>query len=782
MIYCYAFSVMKAKIPALLSGLFCICMIETASAVSRPSERVVAGLVERIAPQWKDRIRFVMSEPQAGQVDFFRLSQTTVKGGSHFNTEEQKGRNRVLVIEGNSPVSLASGLNWYLKYCCGCSLSFCGDQLDLPDELPPLDSTVEIQAIHPHGFYMNYCTFGYSTVYWDWNRWERELDLMALNGVTIPMAMVGAEVVWRNTLRRFGYSDAAIKRFLPGPPYLAWFLMGNMEELGGPLPDEWFERQERLQHRIVMRMREYGMKPVFQGFFGMVPSDLNEKFPDAHLISQGEWNGLQRPPVLDPSDSLFVRMAKVWYEEYDKLFGETDYYGGDLFHEGGRTGGLDVAEAARRVQNAMLAANPRATWMIQAWGDNPQSALLRGLDPAHTIVVDICAEYWSRWQERKAFGGFPWIWSHLTNYGANVGLHGRLKAIAEEPIRGLNDSVASQWMVGVGATPEGIEVNPVVFDLGFEMRWRHEPPDLEHWLRDYAWRRYGARIEELERAWMIFLETAYGTYDGSRRPSESVFCAPPSLKGRRITASAWSQCRVYYDPVRYAEGVGIFLEAAESLKMRETYRYDAVDFVRQYLADLGREAYYGWVEAFQSGDRQRFDSLTQRFLDLMIDQDRLLSTHPQFHVARWLEQARRASRNTEVQDLYEYNARLLIGMWTPFRSPVRDYAHKEWGGMLRDYYLPRWSAYVAYLGRNWDRRDAICVRDGGKSTDGADEGRVHDVPLSVDGIVAGVEDCPDFFENEMKWVRSTVQYKNAYTEDPVQVAVELFRKYAGCNY
>ena len=102
--------------------------------------------------------------------------------------------------------------------------------------------------------------------------------------------------------------------------------------------------------------------------------------------------------------------------------------------------------------------------------------------------------------------------------------------------------------------------------------------------------------------------------------------------------------------------------------------------------------------------------------------------------------------------------------------------------MLRDYYLPRWSAYVAYLGRNWDRRDAICVRDGGKSTDGADEGRVHDVPLSVDGIVAGVEDCPDFFENEMKWVRSTVQYKNAYTEDPVQVAVELFRKYAGCNY
>lgn len=722
---------------------------------------VAERLVKRVAPELAGRVTFRIK--QAGE-PYFRIAEGT------------KGR---VAIEGDTPVSLASGLNWYLKYYCNSSLSFCGDQIAISEVLPVPDKPVEIRSPHRYSFYMNYCTFGYSTVWWDWERWEREIDLMALSGVTTPMAMVGAEVVWRNTLRRFGYTDEEIKRFLPGPPYLAWFLMGNMEGQGGPLPDEWFERQEALQRKIVARMREYGMNPVFQSFFGMVPSDLKQKFPQAHIIPQGEWNGLVRPPVLDPSDSLFGAMAQVWYEEYEKLYGKADYWGGDLFHEGGHTGGLNVAEAARGVQVAMRAANPEAVWMIQAWGENPQTALLKGLDPKHTIVVDICAEYWSRWQERGAFGGFPWIWAHLTNYGANVGLHGRLQAIAEGPVRGMNDSLAGRWMAGVGTTPEGIEINPVTFDLGFEMRWRDTVPDLKRWITDYAHRRYGEKLPMVDSAWRIFLRTAYGTYDGSRRPSESVFCAPPSLKGRNITASAWSQSRIYYDPQLFAKGVKLFLEAAPQLSDRETYRYDAVDFVRQYLADLGREAYYGMTEAYKTGDREGFDSLSARFLGLIADQDALLSTHSMFDVSRWIDAARRVSDDKQVQDLYEYNARLLIGTWTPFRSPVRDYAHKEWGGMLRDYYLPRWRNYIAYLGARWDSRNAVLAGEGqALASSGENEGKIHGTLRGpVKPMALPPNDKPDSFPAEAEWIKAVNPYTIDTAHDPVGRAVALFDKY-----
>ena len=113
--------------------------------------------------------------------------------------------------------------------------------------------------------------------------------------------------------------------------------------------------------------------------------------------------------------------------------------------------------------------NPDATWVIQAWLGNPKKELLAGLDRKHTLIVDLAAEFWDNWRKRKGFDGFPWLWSHISNYGANIGLHGRLDAIATGPIDGRKDPEASPSMKGTSSTPEGIEVNPVVFDLLNEM-------------------------------------------------------------------------------------------------------------------------------------------------------------------------------------------------------------------------------------------------------------------------------------------------------------------------
>ena len=45
--------------------------------------------------------------------------------------------------------------------------------------------------IDEYRYYMNVCTFGYSYVWWGWERWEREIDWMAMNGINIPLAFVG---------------------------------------------------------------------------------------------------------------------------------------------------------------------------------------------------------------------------------------------------------------------------------------------------------------------------------------------------------------------------------------------------------------------------------------------------------------------------------------------------------------------------------------------------------------------------------------------------------------
>ena len=69
--------------------------------------------------------------------------------------------------------------------------------------------------------YMNYFTHSYSCAWWDWRRWEREIDMMALNGINMPLAVTGVEAVWYKTLLQLGFSDLEARSFLAGLGFLA---------------------------------------------------------------------------------------------------------------------------------------------------------------------------------------------------------------------------------------------------------------------------------------------------------------------------------------------------------------------------------------------------------------------------------------------------------------------------------------------------------------------------------------------------------------------------------
>lgn len=46
-------------------------------------------------------------------------------------------------------------------------------------------------------YYQNVCTQSYSFVWWDWARWEQEIDWMALNGINLALAWSGQEAIWQ---------------------------------------------------------------------------------------------------------------------------------------------------------------------------------------------------------------------------------------------------------------------------------------------------------------------------------------------------------------------------------------------------------------------------------------------------------------------------------------------------------------------------------------------------------------------------------------------------------
>ena len=203
----------------------------------------ITGLLERIDPGASGKFKI---ELQRGGTDFFELDQAGNK----------------VVVRGNNYVSIATGIHWYLKYHAGIHLSWNCMKAQLPDVLPPVPRKERHETALQDRYYLNYCTHSYSMAFWDWARWEQEIDWMALHGINLPLALVGADTVWRNVLLKLGYTKDEANAFIAGPAFQAWWLMNNLEGWGGPNSDQWYEDRVALQKKILKRMREYGIRPV----------------------------------------------------------------------------------------------------------------------------------------------------------------------------------------------------------------------------------------------------------------------------------------------------------------------------------------------------------------------------------------------------------------------------------------------------------------------------------------------------------------------------------------
>jgi len=637
-----------------------------------------------------------------GKKDAKKFIFEQVQSASDKDNFEISSKGDKILIKGNSPIALASGLNWYLKYNANAHISWEATQLDLPGKFPKLDAPITKTSSFDYSYYLNYCTFSYTMAFWDWERWEKEIDWMAMNGINLPMAIVGTEAIWKNTLKRLNYTEAEINDFIPGPAFDAWWLMGNLEGWGGPISDEYIQQQVVLQQKILKRMKALGLKPVLQGFYGVVPNSLKEKYPDADIRDQGKWAaGFLRPAFLPSTDSLFNDISKIYYEELKKLYGDVAYFSGDPFHEGGTIKGIDLPDAGKKIISTMQEHFPNSTWLFQAWGRNPRQKLIEDINNDDIIILDLDCDNRPRWENRNGWSQKQWIWSNVNNFGGNVGMFGRMDVITSEFYRASNHPEYSSNLKGIGALMEGIENNSVIYELLYEQRWRSEAPDLNKWLSDYATRRYGVNNTNLNRAWQILRNTVYGKklpQDKStwqQGTSESILCARPALKIDRV--STWGGSVLYYNPAELFDAWKIFIDESDNIRNNEGFNYDVLNITRQVLANYGQYLHTKVIEAYNANNKTDFKKYSNKFLQLLDDQDVLLSSRDNLMLGNWIADARARGTNEAEKELFEYNARVQLTTWAANKSQLHEYAHKEWNGLLSDFYKPRWEMFFNYL-------------------------------------------------------------------------------------
>jgi alpha-N-acetylglucosaminidase len=688
-------------------------------------EEAASKLVERLLPGRAQEFVFEMIPAQDGR-DVFEL-------------ESREGK---VVVRGNSALSMAFGLNWYMKYYGHCNVSINGRQLNLPSPLPPVEKRFRLASWAKSRYLLNYCTFGYVKPWWDWPQWEKFIDWMALNGVNTPLAVTGQEGVWQAVGRKLGMTDAEIEAFLPGPPYLPFGWMGCLDGHGGPLPKDWTARHVELGQKIVARERELGMTPVLQGFTGHIPPALAKKFPGTktqriHWIEFDTY-------MLDPQDPLFQKIATAFIEEQTRLFGTDHLYDADSFIEMSPPSGdlKYLADIGRAIYEGMAEADPKAVWLLQGWTfmhkadfwkQDRIKAFLDAVPSDRMLVLDLFCERTPVWNTTQGFYGKPWVWSFVYNFGDTTVLGGSGPLTRLGDLAAVRKHALGQKVRGVGLLMEGYGHSPLVFDLMYEMAWRDEV-DLAAWMREYPRFRYGRTGADAESAWQTLRTGIYGRGVGG----QTILTAFPAVK---------RQCTRYPAPA-LAKTWQLLLRSDKDLGGTETYRHDLVNVARQALSNHAGQLYARTMVAYDAKDLAAYRKSSQEFLELIRDIDELLASNDEFLLGAWLEDARRWGRTDAERARLEWNARRVLTLWG--KTPaLRDYAWKEWSGMLSGFYAKRWELFFQ---RQMEALEA-------------------NRPFDQKACHA------ELLELEEQWAGQTQRYPSKPVGDSLQIAGRLFEKY-----
>ena len=640
------------------------------------AETAARGLIARIVP--------------AQAINFVVETIPAVNGQDVFEIEGRAGK---IVLRGDNGVAIASALKRYLADFCHADPGWmCGSQMNLPATLPAVPGKIRVVSPYQFRFDYNYCTHGYTFAWWDWPRWERELDDLAMHGVNLALIIEGQEQVWIDALKEFGYTDAEVRQWLVMPSHQPWQFMSNMENYGGPVPESLVERRLELGRKIIARMRELGMEPVQQGYYGIVPSDFQKRFPAAKVHPQGMWGSQKRPDMLDAADPQFAKFAAAFYKSQKKFFGDARFLAADPFHEGGKTNGIDLAACAREMWSPMSNAYPDVTWVFQSWMKNPIQAMLDALDKSKCLVLDLNCDAKENWRLRNQFGGTPWIWGTIRNFGGNNYLSARLAHVAEGPAKALAEAGHSKgFMRGIGGLMEGSDTHPEIWEMLFEQTWRTNAPDFNAWLNDYALRRYGTNDQSARQA----LQTLFDSAWNAGADQNSVICGRPSLNPDQVARES-TGTTPRYDETKVVAAWKQLLDAARACGASDGYRYDVADIGRQVMADLGTHYHKAIIRAFQAKDAAQLRELSAKMLGLIRDMDELAGTRKEFLLGKWTADAQSWGATPEEKDLCEWNARALLTDWTVPQCWA-DYANRQWNGLLGEFYLTRWQMWLDAL-------------------------------------------------------------------------------------
>lgn len=666
----------------------------------------------------------------------------TISSDNGYDHYEIYSEDKKVVLAGNSPLSQAMAYYDYLGRFHGVVITS-GDydistisSAPLPEEKISRTVKQKIRAM------MSYESFSLSGNFRGFDRWEKEIDFMAMHGINRALQPVGFDGVLYRTLVELGMPDKFCLEFSSGPAYLINQLTGNIAGTNSVNSKEYLERKLTVGKLISDRERSLGIEPIFPAAIPSVPFSLRKKYIKMDIFKAPMWYNF--PPIffIRPKNAFFSVFNKKFLKIQRDALGETHSYIFEGVYESDKKGyNSHLADLGKALEEMLAEFDENAVCYLHTSSINAD--FFKNCSGEKYIFLDNCEMS----RNTDILNGRKYIPEISGNRYGRTGIYGNVQKLCANPF--------AETELGGALSFDTFDINPVYCAAALHAITADTSFDRNEFIKDFCKKRYKTDA---------FGEDIISLVDlcSSDECTGSIICARPCTNVKH-TAPFDTMERPYDFHKLYTIAQSILNSSERKI---DTMRADIQSIVRQFLSDLAYPIYIKATEFFREKNVRNFEQASNLFLEICEDIDRLLRTREETNFCTKYIEAQELGSSQEEKETLQINFLLLHTIWGPFdHSILYDTVWNEWGGLVKDYYEARWHMYYRSLAAYFDNPKKL--KDNSKKQ-----------PLDRNEYNGSYQAKRlALFENN--FLENYIPRKNGIgEEDTVEVAKELLEKYS----
>lgn len=666
----------------------------------------------------------------------------TIESDNGYDCYEIYSEGKKVVLAGNSPLSQAMAYYDYLGKYHGVVITS-GDydistisSAPLPEEKISRTIKKKIRAM------TSYESFSLNGNFRGFDRWEKEIDFMAMHGFNRALQPVGFDGVLFRTLTDIGMPENFCLEFSSGPAFLMNQLTGNIAGTNSVNSKEYLERKITVGKLISDRERSLGIEPIFPAAIPSVPFSLRKKYIKMDIFKAPMWYNF--PPIffIRPKNAFFSVFNKKFLTIQREALGEThSYIFGGVYESDKKGYNSHLADLGKALEEMLGEFDAEAVCYLHTSSINAD--FFKNCSGDRYIFLDNCEMS----KSSDILNSRKYIPEISGNRYGRTGIYGNVQKLCDNPFANSE--------LGGALSFDSFDINPVYCAAALKAITTDGSFDRDEFIRDFCAKRYKTDS---------FTDDIISLIDlcSSDECTGSIICARPCTNVKHTAP---------YDTMERDYDFHRLYQIAQNIansddKKTDATRADLQSIVRQFLSDLAYPVYIKATEFFKEKNVRNFEQASNLFLEICEDIDRLLRTREETNFCTKYLEAQELGSSQEEKESLQINFLLLHTIWGPFdHSILYDTVWNEWGGLVKDYYEARWHMYYRSLAAYFDNPKKL--KDNSKKQ-----------PLDRNEYNGSYQAKRlALFENN--FLENYIPRKNGIgEEDTVEVAKELLEKYS----